>query len=149
MINSELREYATGIISRYSNEYPYYFMCTNTNISNNYSNQYGCTIFLSKTEPSALSSYSFSSDEWLKIQVYSSNANSNDNSERFYSSVVKGIVSCNDYEFVYSNIQSQYAYSSVDVFNPCYFSVNTLSTVYSVIMCACLVAGVISIWLKR
>ena len=149
MINSELREYCEGVISYYSSEYPYYFMHTNTFVSGNSYQQNSATVCLSKTEPSVNSQYNMSSDEWLVVTVFSSNANYNDHSPRVTKSVSRGSVSCSNYEYVYSNVASTFAFSSVSVRSntPVTFS-NTVTSVFSVIMCACLIAGVIGLWLK-
>lgn len=149
MINSELREYMEGVISHYSSEYPYYFMATDTSTSNNYWQQYGATVYLSKTEPTVNSMYSMTSDEWLVVSVYSSNASNSDHSARINTHVVNGTVSCNEWEYVYSNVESTYSYSSVDVNTSSYFQKDTIDTATSIIICACLLAGVIGIWLKR
>ena len=151
MINSELRQYAEGLISNYGKEYPYYFMHTNTLTNQgSYSNQYGCTIYMSKTEPTVLTNYSMYSDEWLVLIVYSSNASYNDYSSRFSVSSTSGRVSCNEWEYVYSNVPSTYAYSSVESF-PTYplYTEQAYFKLTGVILCAILLAIGISIWVRR
>lgn len=149
MINSELKEYMEGVISHYSSEYPYYFMATDTSTSNNYWQQYGATLYLSKSEPTVNSMYSMTSEEWLAVTVYSSNASNNDHSKRVNTRTVRGTVTCNEWEYVYSNVESTFAYSSVDVHVPDYFNKDTIEYASSIIMCACLLAGVIGIWFRR
>lgn len=150
MINSELREFCAGLISHYSKDYPYYFMYTNTDISDRYSNQYGATIAFSKDQPSVNNQYSMTSDEWFIVTVYSSNASWNDDSERFNTSTKNGTIICNEWEYVYSNVQSTYAYSLVDV--PDYVSGFTKFEVdvFSIVLLgALLLSVVIGLWMKR
>ena len=150
MINSELREYCGGLIAYYSKDYPYYFMFTNTDISDRYSNQYGATIAFSKEKPTVINQYSMNSDEWLLVTVYSSNASWNDGSERLITSTKNGTITCNEWEYVYSNVESTYSYSLVEV--PDYVSGYTkfeVDAVSMVLTGALLLSVVIAIWLKR
>ncbi len=151
MINSELREYCEGIISYYSDEYPYYFMHTNTTVLNtSYYQQTGATVYLSKTEPTVKSQFDMTSDEWLKVVVLSSNASRDDRSNRTVKSVVKGRVYCNDFEYVYTNAESIFAFSSVQIHSnlPAKIESET-SHFYGVFMCACMLACVVATWIKR
>lgn len=150
MINSELREYCGGLIAYYSKDYPYYFMYTNTDISDRYSNQYGSTIAFSKEKPTVKNQYSMTSDEWFVVTVYSSNANWQDDSNRIITSTKSGTITCNEWEYVYSNVESTYAYSLVDT--PAYYggyNSMQIDSFFSVLNCAILLAVVIGIWLKR
>lgn len=151
MISSELREYCTGIISRYQKDYPYYVMCTNTTYNNNYYySQWGATVYLSKTPPTANSSYSFTSDEWLAVTVYSSNASKDDLDARFFTSTKSGTITINEYEYIYSNVDSNFAYSSVDTYNYYNSYQQTQSYgMFSVLICALLLVEVLSIWLRK
>lgn len=150
MINSELREYCEGIISYYSSEYPYYFMHTNTTTNSNYYSQTGATVYLSKTEPTVNSQFDMTSDEWLKIVVLSSNANRDDHTNRTVKSVVKGRVNCSNYEYIYTNAESTFAFSSVSVHNnvPAKIESET-SNFFSIFMCACMLACVVALWIRR
>ena len=148
MINSELREYMSGVISHYIKDYPYYFMTTNTS-TGNYWSQYGATVYMSKTEPTVHSQYSMTSDEWLVLTVYSSNASRDDHTPRVVTRITSGIVQCNEWEYVYSNVESSFAYSSVDIHPDTLHQTQTIESAFSVIQCACLIVVVISIWLKR
>lgn len=150
MINSELREYCEGVISYYSSEYPYYFMHTDTSTNNNYWQQYGATIFFSKTEPIVNSQFSMSSNEWFVVTVYSSNAASNDHSERVVTSNASGKVTCNVWEYVYSNVESTYAYSSFPVHSNDPISLTeSCNSLYGVLICALLLSLVIGLWIKH
>lgn len=150
MITSELREYCEGVISFYSKDYPYYFMCTNTVISGSSYSQQGAYIYLSKTEPTVNNQFSMNSDEWLRVYVKSGNANNSDHSERVSKTTVYGNVSCNSYEYVYSNVTSTYAFSSVPTHcnEPVEITTQT-NTMFSILLCACMLACVVGIWLKR
>lgn len=150
MINSELREYCAGLISHYSKDYPYYFMYTNTNISDRYSNQYGATIAFSAEKPTVNNQYSMNSEEWLVVSVYSSNASWNDDSERFNISTKNGTITCNEWEYVYSNVESTYAYALVDTPNY-YAGYNStqIDSFFGVLECALLLTVVIGLWIKR
>lgn len=150
MITSELREYCEGVISYYSEEYPYYFMCTNTVVSGNSYSQQGAYVYLSKTKPTVNNQFSFRSDEWLCVYVKSSNANNYDHSERVSVSTVRGNVSCSNFEYVYSNVVSTYAFSSASTHsNVPVTVVNSKSDMFSVLLCACMIACVVAIWIKR
>ncbi|MCD7723055.1 MAG: hypothetical protein LUH82_03775 [Clostridiales bacterium] len=150
MITSELREYCQGIISYYAADYPYYFMCTDTTVSNNAYSQTGAIIYLSSTEPVVNSQFSMTADNWLVINVLSANANYNNHDERVAISTSSGTVSCAEFEYVYSNISSDYCYSVVETFDSVQQTqLTTFNNVFAVIICACLISVVVSIWLKR
>lgn len=151
MINSELREYCEDVISYYSSEYPYYFMHTNTTVTGGgYWQQYGATICLSKTKPTVKSQYTMHSDEWLVITVYNQNASRDDNTPRVLIDSAVGNVSCDECEFVYSNVESIFCYASVDVHNntPLQQS-NTISNFYGIFISAVLFGCLVALWLRR
>ena len=150
MITSELREYCEGVISYYSKDYPYYFMCTNTVKSGNSYSQQGAYVYLSKTEPTVNNQFSMKSDEWLRVYVKSSNANLTDHSDRVAKTTVRGTVTCNSYEYVYSNVNSTYAFSSVPThYNDAALVKHETDTIFSVFMCARMLACVVAVWIKR
>lgn len=150
MITSELREYCEGVISYYSAEYPYYFMCTNTTVSGVSYSQTGATVYLSKTEPRVISQTSMSSDQWLVVTVKSSNANSTDHTARVSTSSRSGTISCNVYEYVYSNVESTYAFSSVPVHSNVPIAEQETIVQFGLIFFgAMLLALVVAIWLRR
>ncbi len=151
MINSELREYCEDVISYYSDEYPYYFMHTDTTV-NGYGNwqQYGATIWLSKSEPTVTGQYSMTADEWLVITVYSQNASRDDTTPRIVVGTAKGNVSCDECEYVYSNVNSNYCYASVDVHNnkPVSHSV-MINQFYGVFISAILFGCLVALWIRK
>lgn len=125
-------------------------MCTNTVVSGTLYSQQGAYVYFSKTEPTVNNHFSMKSDEWLRVYVKSSNANRDDKSDRVAVSTVHGNVTCNNYEYVYSNVESTFAYSSVPTHSniPVEHS-NLINNCYSIFMCACLIAGVLSLWFRR
>ena len=151
MINSELREYCAGVISHYSKDYPYYVMCTNTSKNNNnYYSQWGATIYFSKDEVTANNAFSFTADSWLCVTVYSSNANYNDLSARVFTSNKSGTITINEYEYLYSNVDSPFAYSTVP--QPTYYSAYQNEqnfALFGILISALLLVQVISIWLRK
>ena len=150
MITSELREYCEGVISYYSAEYPYYFMCTNTTVTNTSYSQTGATIYFSKTVPTVISQVSMKSDHWLVVTVKSANANNNDHTARVTTSSRSGTVSCNLYEYVYSNVESTYAYSSVSVHSNAPIAEKEAVDQFGLIFVgAMLLALVVAIWIRR
>lgn len=150
MITSELREYCEGVISYYSAEYPYYFMCTNTTVSGTSYSQTGATVYLSKTEPTVISQTSMNSSQWLVVTVKSANANNTDRTARATTSSRSGTVSCNVYEYVYSNVESTYAFSSVPVHSNVPIAEQQTVDRFSLIFIgAMLLALVVGIWLRR
>lgn len=151
MINSELREYCEDIISYYANEYPYYFMHTDTTVSGSgYLQQYGATIYLSKEKPIVKSQYSMTSDEWLVITIYSQNVSYNDISPRVIVGNVSGNVSCNDYEYLYSNVESSFCYASVDVHsNNISYQAGDLNVCLSVLNIIILFVCMVALWVRK
>lgn len=150
MITSELREYCEGVISYYSSDYPYYFMCTNTTVTGTSYSQTGATVYLSKTEPTVISQTSMKSDQWFVVTVKSANANNTDHTARVTTSTRSGTVTCNVYEYVYSNVLSTYAFSSVPVHtNAPVVEQEAIDHFGLIFIGAMLLALVVGIWLRR
>lgn len=150
MINSELKSYCEGVISYHSKDYPYYVMTTNTIVSNNsYSNQYGATIYLSTNKPTVNSQFSFNSDEWLVITVYVQNANYNDYSPRVVVRSASGNITIDNWEYLYSNIESEYTFSAVQLYSPQPSYIADNGGVIGILQVCLLFVVVFGVWLRK
>lgn len=94
--------------------------------------------------------HTFSNIQWLVITVYSQNASRDDTTPRIVVGTAKGNVSCDECEYVYSNVNSNYCYASVDVHNNKPVSHSAMiNQFYGVFISAILFGCLVALWIRK
>jgi hypothetical protein len=107
MLSRDNLEYARQLVEANRDDYPYYVIVTNTNISDNYDYQSpSFKVYLSKSKINANGRYTFTiPNNSYCYSVISSNASRQYHSERVSVSNYSGILSVPTYEFCYTNAE--------------------------------------------
>lgn len=113
MWSDSYRDYVKQLVITNRDEYPYYIAhtCTYWGISNS-SSYPSFKVYLSKEPISASGLYNYVlPDDTLVYSIVGSNANSNHYNDRVTTTVTKGNLAIDEFEFVYSN--AEYSTSTV------------------------------------